>query len=88
MMFEAVHWVWNYWDGVRSVVADFGGAAHYFERRFDEDADAFADLYYLYPVDTEFMARARRKHEIFNAWAERHSRGEASPDSHPDRRWN
>lgn len=83
MTFEPVHTVETYWDGVRSGTADFAGAPHYFDCRFDEDEDAFCEIYDLYPVDAAFMARARRLGDIFAGWAERYLSGAAKAETHP-----
>jgi len=83
MTFEKVQTVGVYWDGVRTGTANFRGAPHYFDCRFDEGADEYSDVYQLYPVDSEFMERELRLWAIFRAWEDSFHRGLLSVETHP-----
>jgi len=83
MKYERVHAVWDYYDGVRTGLADLDGAPHYFASQFDEDADDYSDNFRLYPVDATFMERAMRSGAIFQAWERRFHSGEAQLETHP-----
>lgn len=83
MSFEKVHVVWDYYDGVRSGIADFGGAPHYFASLFDDRADAYSDRFQLFPVDADFIALALRQWTIFRAWEARFHRGLVPLETHP-----
>jgi hypothetical protein len=83
MQFEKVHSVWNYYDGVRTGIADFGGAPHYFASLFDDLADDYTDRFQLFPVSADVVVKARRQQTIFKAWRDRVQRKEVSPETHP-----
>jgi hypothetical protein len=68
MPFEKVHTIREFWDGIRSGVADLNGLPHYFSCLFDERADDYSDLFRLYPVCTEFMKMELEQWSIYRAW--------------------
>lgn len=82
---DTVHMVWDYWDGVRSGIADLNGSPHSFACQFDYEADEWSDNFKLTPVGPEFMQRARRKWDIFLTWELKYRAGEADLKSHPGR---
>lgn len=83
MKYERVYAVWDYYDGVRTGIADLNGAPHYFASQFDEAADDYSDNFKLYPVDAEFMERAMRYSAIFRAWERQFHSGEVKLNTHP-----
>jgi hypothetical protein len=56
--YETVYTVLDYWDGIRTGIADFHGAPHYYERPFDEARDNWADNFLLKPIDEETLRLA------------------------------
>src|ERR1700733_423781 len=83
MQFERVQAVWDYYDGPRKGIADFNGIPHYFECIFDERADDYSNLFWLFPVSEEFLQSAARSWAIFKSWEARFHRGLVSAASHP-----
>src|SRR5688572_3117962 len=83
MKYERVHAVWDFYDGVRTGIADMDGAPHYFACQFDEAADKYSEDFLLYPVSSEFMQRAMRKRAIYRDWERRFHSGEAELQTHP-----
>jgi hypothetical protein len=83
MRYEPVYAVWDYYDGVRTGIADFDGTPHYFASIFDEDADEYSDAFWLYPVGPEFMQHAMRYSAIFRAWEVKFYNGSAALETHP-----
>ncbi|MFZ2029456.1 MAG: hypothetical protein WAU68_04040 [Vitreimonas sp.] len=86
MQYERVYAVWDFYDGVRTGIADLNGAPHYLASQFDEIADDYSDNFKLYPVDSEFMKRAMRNWTIYRAWERQFHSGEADLSSHPGHR--
>ncbi|TGV47463.1 hypothetical protein EN784_54030, partial [bacterium M00.F.Ca.ET.141.01.1.1] len=85
MRHEPVHTVWDYWDGIRTGIADLNGRSHYFAAQFDHNGDEWSDTFRLTPVEPEFMQRARRNWVIFRTWERKYRAGEADLQSHPGR---
>lgn len=83
MMFEKVHTVDHYYDGVRSGTADYGGSPHYFSSLINQDASEFSDKFRLYPVDAAFMERVLRDWKRFRAWEAKFYQGLAPLDAQP-----
>jgi hypothetical protein len=83
MLYERVHAIWDLYDGVRTGVADLDGAPHYFASQYDEGLDDYSDNFKLYPVGPEFMQRAMRNWDIYQAWAFKFYSGEADLETHP-----
>jgi hypothetical protein len=83
MKYERVYAVWDYYDGVRTGIADFNGVPHYLASQFDEGADDYSDNFKLYPVDAEFMERAMQNWAIWQAWEHQFHSGEAKLETHP-----
>ena len=83
MKYERVHAVWDYYDGVRTGVADIDGAPHYFAARFDAVEDEYSDLFTVYPVNGQFMEHVARQWTIFRNWQRRYHSGEIGGETHP-----
>jgi hypothetical protein len=83
MQYERVHTVWDFYDGIRTGVADLNGVPHYFASLFDESEDDYSGNFKLYPVGPEFMQRAIRYSDIFQAWERKFRHGEADVKTHP-----
>lgn len=83
MQYERVYAVWDFYDGVRTGVADLNGVPHYFASQFDNDADDYSDDFKLYPVDADFMQRAMRHWAIYRAWERLFHSGKAELETHP-----
>jgi hypothetical protein len=81
--YERVHSVWEYWDGVRTGIAELEGVPHYFASQFDCAEDEYSDEFKLYPIDVEVVTRAARFHEIYRNWEQAFYRGEAKSETHP-----
>jgi len=83
MKYEPVYAVWDYYDGVRTGIADLNGEPHYFASQFELAADDYSDNFKLYPVDAEFMERAMRNWAIYRAWDRQFRSGEVKVETHP-----
>ncbi|WP_296744574.1 hypothetical protein [Mesorhizobium sp.] len=77
--------VWDYYDGVRTGIADLNGAPHYFASQFDDGADEYSDNFKLYPVGPDFMQRALRYWSIYRAWEHKYHNGKVHLKTHPGR---
>lgn len=84
MPFERVHTIWDYYDGVRSGIADHEGAPHYFEctGNWVNAPGPFR----LSPVSSEFMQHALLTWEIYQSWERKHAEGAVSDETHPGHR--
>jgi len=83
MHFERVYAIWDIYDGVRTGVADFDGAPHYFARQFDETADDYSGSFQLHAVSAEFLQRTLKHWEIYRAWEYKFNRGDVGLKAHP-----
>lgn len=83
MKYERVYAVWDYYDGVRTGIADLNGVPYYLASQFDKNADDHSENFKLYPVDAEFMERAMRHWAIWEAWERLFHIGEAKLETHP-----
>lgn len=83
MSFEKVHAVWDFYDGPRSGIADFGGAPHHFVNDFDEDTEEYAETFTLRPIDGATMLLVKKQREIWRTWELAFHRGELDKSTHP-----
>lgn len=83
LMKECVHFVWDYWDGSRSGIADFQGVPHYFECEWDDLNDDYAETYLIRKLDDAILALARESESIWVSWQTAFYDGNKSHDSHP-----
>ena len=83
MRFEKVHTVWHFHDRVRSGIADFQGAPHYFEAPFDDELDDYQTYFLLYAVEVDILDQVLRQDEVFREWEGRFYNNHAPLDSHP-----
>ena len=82
-MTDRVYMVWDFYDGVRSGIADYEGRPHYFECPFDAEAQDFAETYDLYPICDETLELAQEQWAIYRAWELSFHSGKALHESHP-----
>ena len=82
-MSNRVYMVWDYYDGVRSGIADYDGQPHYFECQFDTDADEFSDRYDLYRISDETLELALEQWAIYRDWELRFHSGSEPHETHP-----
>ena len=82
-MTDRVYMVWDYYDGVRSGIADYDGKPHYFECPFDDEADEYGDSYELYSISDETLELALEQWAIYRAWELKFHSGKESHDPHP-----
>ena len=83
MVFEKVHTVRDFYDGVRGGTADLHGAPHYFSCPFDHQLDDYADHFELYPVTPSFMERELQQWAIYRAWEAKYHLGLVPVETHP-----
>jgi hypothetical protein len=81
--FENIYTVMNYWDGIRSGIADFNGSPHYYECPFDEAKDDWADYFLLHPIDEETFRLAMEGWAIWRRWYIAHQTGQTTFETHP-----
>ena len=81
--FENIYAVINFWDGIRSGIADFNGSAHYYECPFDEAKDDWADYFLLRPIDEETFRLAMEDWAIWQRWYAASQAKETTVDTHP-----
>jgi hypothetical protein len=81
--YERVHTVWDYYDGPREGVADYGGSPHRYKSEWDEAADDWGDTFELTPVDAETFQLEIERWHIWRAWERAFHSGQATQESHP-----
>src|SRR5437868_5445714 len=81
--YERVHTVFNYWDGIRSGIADFNGMPHYYECPFDEVKDDWAGYFLLKPIDEETFQLAMEDWAIWQRWYIACQTGKTTLETHP-----
>lgn len=80
---EPVHTVDNFWDRPRSGVADFGGAPHFYDCIFDDDADDWTDRYVLGPLPSTAFATVMEHWALLERWRNALDRGDVTVKSAP-----
>ena len=81
---ERVYAVWDYYDGIRSGIADYLGNPHHFEQDWScSDWQEDFPTFQLKPITEAVFADAVEQSEIFCRWEEKFHRGEVPRDSHP-----
>jgi hypothetical protein len=83
MTYERVHTVWNYHDGPREGLADYGGKPHWYRCEWNEATDDWAETFELTPVDAQTFRWAMEQWEIWRTWERAFHSGQASKESHP-----
>ncbi len=83
MAFEPVYMVWDLYDGVRSGLASYGGAPHYFECELDQVQGGYAERYLLWPIDQKLLTLATEQWQIYRAWEMSFHLGEVPIETHP-----
>ena len=86
MAYEPVYMVWDIYDGVRSGLASYEGAPHYFECEFDHAHGGYSEAYLLWPIDQQLLTLATEQWQIYRAWEMRFHRGELPVKTHPGNR--
>jgi hypothetical protein len=81
---ERVWAVFDYWDGPRRGVADFGGAPHAYERYHDgEDVPDWDPFYRLQRIDDATLALVVEQWAIWVRWATAFHAGAETIETHP-----
>ncbi|SMX26656.1 hypothetical protein TRP8649_00741 [Pelagimonas phthalicica] len=80
---EQVYVVWDLWDGVRSGIADYDGAPHFFEYKFDNDLADFSEVFELRMIDAETLQMALDQWAIYRAWEAQFHSGRVKLETHP-----
>src|SRR5688572_30570390 len=83
MKVERVYTVTDYWDGPRAGIADYDGRPHTFDAVFDDEADAWSDVFVLRPIDAETLALALEAWAIWLRWKATFDTGQTTTDTHP-----
>jgi hypothetical protein len=83
---ERVHAVWDFYDGIRSGIADFRGRPHYFFALWEEGDREPDERFSLQPIDDDTLALVCEQWALFRAWDIAHHTGLADVTSHPGNR--
>ncbi|HYC88130.1 MAG TPA: hypothetical protein VEO54_02875 [Thermoanaerobaculia bacterium] len=83
MPLEAVHAVFDYYDGVRGGVADFQGRPHAFRRELDEQSHDWSNFYRLKPLAEEELRTVMADWSIWTRWLTAYRAGRTGADTHP-----
>jgi hypothetical protein len=83
MATERVYAVWEYYDGIRSGVADFRGEPHYFEQPWSEQLDDYLPTFLLKAISQSTLIEVLEQAQIFRDWEAAFHRGEVEQDTHP-----
>ena len=83
MTYERVYTVWDYYDGPRSGIADYGGVPHHFVNEFDEDKDDYTNTFTLRPIDNTTLQLIIKQWDIWRSWELAFHSGQRDKSSHP-----
>jgi hypothetical protein len=84
--FEPVYTVWDIYDGVRSGIASYRGASHYFACELDHVAGGYTETYLLWPIDEGLFSLAMEQWKLYKAWEVKFHSGEVPAETHPGHR--
>jgi hypothetical protein len=73
--------VWDFHDGARSGLSDFGGKPHYFKCVF-ANGD-YTDSFELKPIDSTLLQVAKEQWVIYRTWERKFHAGEVPLETHP-----
>ncbi len=83
LSYERVHAVLDFWDGIRSGIADLNQQPHYFLSPFDNEKGDYAEYYLLSPIDEETFRLAIENDEIWKRWYVACQTGQTTIETHP-----
>lgn len=81
--YENVYTVFDYWDGPRRGLADYGGKPHLYQCVFDEAADDWSDVFLLRAVDAHVFEMAMEGWQIWLRWRRAFHEGQTTMETHP-----
>jgi len=80
---EHVYFVADFYDGILSGVADFGGTPHWFQCAEEKFWDVDERTYRLTPMDENWLALEVEQHSIWQRWEAQHNAGDVLIGAHP-----
>jgi hypothetical protein len=83
MTIERVYAIWDYYDGIRTGIADFMGVPHYFEQEWSEQEQDYLPIFSLKPIAQSTLIQVLEQWQIFRAWELAFHRGELEQSTHP-----
>jgi hypothetical protein len=83
MATERVYAVWDYYDGILTGVADYGGVPHYFQRDWNPKESDELPIFELTPIEPAMFELVQEQWQIFRTWELAAAYGEVSHDTHP-----
>ena len=83
MTYERVYTVWDYYDGPRTGIADYGGAPHHFVNEFDDDTEEYTERFTLRPINKATMQLILKQWDIWRSWELAFHKGQRDKSSHP-----
>jgi len=81
--YEKVYTITDYYDGIRSGIADFRGVPHYYECPLNDNHQGYADYFLLRPIDEETFNLALEDWDIWGRWFESLQAHETTQETHP-----
>ena len=82
-MNEPIYTVDLFYDRSIEGIADFGGKPHHFRCEFDREADEYADVFLLTPIQASALVLVIERREISLRWKAAFEAGRVSLDTHP-----
>lgn len=81
--YETVYTVFDYWDGPRRGLADWGGKPHLYQCVFDEAADDWSNVFLLRAVDARVFKMAMEDWQVWLRWEHAFHEGHTTIETHP-----
>ncbi|MFN8388655.1 MAG: hypothetical protein U0136_00020 [Bdellovibrionota bacterium] len=81
-LFEAVHTVFDWYDGPRCGIANYKGSPHLFQSELADAVDPNTDTFLLAPLDADTFALALEDRAIWRRWETAYWQGRATQDTH------
>lgn len=83
MTSEPVYAAWEYYDGVRTGVANFMGEPYVFAQEWSESQQAYLPTYSLTPNTKQVLSLVLEQWRIFRAWEIAFHNGKVEASTHP-----
>jgi hypothetical protein len=80
-LYERVHTVWDYYDGILNGVADFRGSPHYYSV-IRKDVDP-VDTYELQEIGAALLDAVAEQWVIYRHWERQFHSGQVTVETHP-----
>lgn len=75
--------VWDFYDGIRTGIADYRHKPHYFSCLVDSHTGTYTNRFELKPISSELLNLAMEQWKIYCNWENEYRSGKLTSSTHP-----